>query len=95
MERTMNEESSILYENIQDNVEFQRIQSLPAAKGASNWIIDNNHCVFLYTGLINAVKTDKINLNIFDCDPKTFICRVTVDKGKKGLIRIYLYCARL
>lgn len=95
IDNTTNDEASILYENIHDNVEFQRIQAMPASKGATNWIIDNNHCIFLYTGLINTVKTDKIHLNIFDYTPTTYICRFTVDKGKKGLIRIYLYCARL
>lgn len=90
-----NTQPDAIYENIQDNPEFQRIQSLPASKGASNWLIDNNHCLFLYTGLINTVKTDKISLSIFDYDMKTYICRFTVDKGKKGLIQIYIYCARL
>lgn len=87
--------NSIEYSDIHLNTDFLRIQSLPASKGATNWIIDNDHCIYLYTGLIPTVKSDKVSLSIFDYSPTTYVCRFTVDKGKKGVILIYIYCARL
>lgn len=85
---------SVIYENIQSG-DFNRIITLPASYGASNYIIDNSHCIYLYQGLIPATKSDKVNLTIYDFDDFTFVSKFTVDKGKKGLITIYLLCRRL
>lgn len=83
------------YENIQLTAEFNKIINLPSSQGAVNYTIDNNHCVYLYQGLIPASKSDSISLYIYDINNEIFGCRFIVDKGKKGLINTYMLCKRI
>lgn len=86
---------SIQYENIQLTAEFNKVLNLPSSQGAINYNIDNDHCIYIYQGLISASKSDKVSLNIYDINNDIFGCRFIVDKGKKGLINTYMLCKRI
>ena len=86
---------SYQYENIQLTSEFNKIANIPASQGAINYIVDSNHCIYIYQGLLSVTKSDKVSLNIYDISNDIFGCRFIVDKGKKGLINIYMLCKRI
>lgn len=86
---------SIQYENIQLTSEFNKVLNLSSSQGSINYNIDNYHCIYIYQGLLSASKSDKVSLDIYDISNDIFGCRFTVNKGKKGLINIYMMCKRI
>lgn len=86
----------IQYNCIHTNSEFMRIMSIPASQGATRWVIDNSHVIYLYSGLLNVNKSDAVDLKIYDHpDGETFISKFTLDKGKKGKFDVYLHCLKV
>lgn len=91
-----NNSPCIQYNCIHTNSEFMRIMSIPASQGATRWVIDNSHVIYLYSGLLNVNKSDAVDLKIYDHpDGETFISKFTLDKGKKGKFDVYLHCLKV
>lgn len=85
--------SSYTLENIQTNNNFMNILALKSADGAIPFIIDPNHIVMLFNGLIPVLKSDKVNVEVNDFkDNKDFFEAKFIVIKKKCTISLSMNC---
>lgn len=78
-----------IYRDIHLNPDFLRIQS---SYGEFKFRVDDKHQMYLYPGLININKSDKVDLTIYDLPNNIFVCMFSLAKPKNVVISIYIKC---
>lgn len=73
------------FTNIQDNQNFNILLSMKSVDGTFPYIIDNNHIITLFNGLLPMLKNDKINLSVYDFYGYFFTVDFEIVKKKVSL----------
>jgi len=79
------------FTNIQDNQNFNILLSMKSADGTFPYIIDNNHIITLFNGLLPILKNDKINLSVYDFYGYFFTVNFEIVK-KKVSVHVIMNC---
>lgn len=86
-------EYGVIYEkdNIHESDEFIRYRSSASADGNILYIPENTRCaMYIPIGVLPLNKSDKLNIKIYYVNESLFISRFIINKGKKGVIDIYM-----
>lgn len=85
--------SSYISENVQDDSNFMNVLALKSADGAIPFIVNPNHIVMLFNGLIPVLKSDKVNVEVndFEGNYDFFEAKFIVIK-KKYIVTLSMNC---
>lgn len=86
----------IYFGEITNDENFQRFKTIKSGEGADLYIPCNNteYSMYLYSGAIPMIKSDKIILNIFDLG-NTFIANFQIIKKKNNIVNLYIKYVKL
>ena len=88
----LNTDISLELRDLQNDLNFKHIMELKSSDGADKFIIDNNHIITLFNGLLPILKSDKINLYVRDIESLNYFNTIFEIRKKKYTINVIMNC---
>jgi hypothetical protein len=78
-------------DDLKANEQFNEILAKKSSEGESLFRANNRYIITLYTGLLPVNKSDKIALEIYNVDWRSFISKFMINKGKFIIFKYVSY----